>query len=50
MMTRCPWVGEQPIYIGYHDNEWGKPNSTAKSYLKKFVWKGSKRDFRGLRF
>ena len=23
MMTRCPWVGEQPIYIGYHDNEWG---------------------------
>ena len=25
MSTRCPWVGELPIYIDYHDKEWGKP-------------------------
>ncbi|MBK9306441.1 MAG: DNA-3-methyladenine glycosylase I [Nitrospira sp.] len=23
--TRCPWAGEQPHMIRYHDREWGKP-------------------------
>src|SRR5579864_5707295 len=23
--TRCAWVNDDPIYIHYHDNEWGKP-------------------------
>ncbi|MEK7564998.1 MAG: DNA-3-methyladenine glycosylase I [Patescibacteria group bacterium] len=23
--TRCPWVGENPLYIKYHDEEWGVP-------------------------
>lgn len=23
--TRCPWAGDTPIYIDYHDNEWGRP-------------------------
>ena len=22
---RCTWVGNTPIYIDYHDNEWGRP-------------------------
>lgn len=22
---RCAWVGELPIYIDYHDSEWGRP-------------------------
>lgn len=22
---RCSWAGDIPIYIDYHDNEWGKP-------------------------
>jgi len=22
---RCPWPGDIPIYIDYHDNEWGRP-------------------------
>ena len=22
---RCPWAGENPLYINYHDNEWGRP-------------------------
>jgi DNA-3-methyladenine glycosylase I len=22
---RCPWAGNIPIYIDYHDNEWGRP-------------------------
>lgn len=24
-LTRCFWVTDDPIYINYHDNEWGKP-------------------------
>ncbi|NCB30468.1 MAG: DNA-3-methyladenine glycosylase I [Clostridia bacterium] len=23
--TRCPWAGDIPIYIDYHDHEWGRP-------------------------
>ncbi len=23
--TRCAWVSDDPIYIDYHDKEWGKP-------------------------
>ena len=25
MKSRCPWAGNDPIYIDYHDNEWGVP-------------------------
>ena len=21
---RCPWAGDTPIYVDYHDNEWGR--------------------------
>jgi len=24
-MKRCPWVTDDPLYIAYHDNEWGVP-------------------------
>jgi DNA-3-methyladenine glycosylase I len=23
--TRCPWPGDDPLYIAYHDSEWGLP-------------------------
>ena len=23
--TRCAWVTHDPLYIDYHDNEWGVP-------------------------
>jgi DNA-3-methyladenine glycosylase I len=22
---RCPWCGDDPLYVKYHDEEWGKP-------------------------
>ena len=25
MKQRCAWVGSNPLYIDYHDQEWGKP-------------------------
>ncbi|MCH1627756.1 DNA-3-methyladenine glycosylase I [Ferdinandcohnia quinoae] len=24
-MNRCAWVNDDPLYIDYHDNEWGVP-------------------------
>jgi DNA-3-methyladenine glycosylase I len=24
-MTRCPWCGSDPLYVAYHDEEWGRP-------------------------
>jgi DNA-3-methyladenine glycosylase I len=24
-MPRCPWCGDDPLYVAYHDEEWGKP-------------------------
>lgn len=24
-MKRCEWVGNDPIYLNYHDTEWGVP-------------------------
>ncbi|CAG0988706.1 partial DNA-3-methyladenine glycosylase 1, partial [Rhodocyclaceae bacterium] len=23
--TRCGWCGEDPLYVAYHDSEWGVP-------------------------
>jgi DNA-3-methyladenine glycosylase I len=25
LMTRCPWCGDDPLYVRYHDEEWGTP-------------------------
>ncbi len=25
MTTRCSWCGVDPLYVAYHDEEWGKP-------------------------
>lgn len=25
MKTRCAWAGSDPLYIDYHDQEWGRP-------------------------
>jgi DNA-3-methyladenine glycosylase I len=25
MKTRCVWCGNDPLYVSYHDNEWGVP-------------------------
>ncbi len=24
-MPRCWWAGSEPLYVAYHDNEWGRP-------------------------
>ena len=50
MIVRCQWAEGSQIYRDYHDNEWGKHNTTVVSYLKKSVWKDSRQGCRGLPF
>ena len=28
---RCPWCGKDPLYVAYHDNEWGVPERDARA-------------------
>ena len=26
---RCDWCGDDPLYVAYHDTEWGVPSATT---------------------
>lgn len=30
MKQRCSWAGNDPLYIAYHDNEWGVPSHDTR--------------------
>ena len=34
MICRCEWCGSDPLYISYHDNEWGKPVKDDKTLFE----------------
>ena len=31
---RCPWCGDDPIYVAYHDHEWGRPQHDARALFE----------------
>ena len=35
--TRCPWPGEDPLYIRYHDEEWGVPCHCDRKHFEFLV-------------
>lgn len=37
---RCPWPGEDPLYVAYHDEEWGVPEFDARALYEKLVLDG----------
>ena len=37
---RCPWPGEDPLYVAYHDSEWGVPEHDARALYEKLVLDG----------
>ena len=39
-MTRCAWVGDSPIYIDYHDNEWGKTQFDSQKLFENICLEG----------
>lgn len=38
--TRCPWAGNLPIYIDYHDNEWGRPEHDDTKLFEMLILEG----------
>jgi len=38
--TRCRWPGEDPLYIAYHDAEWGVPEYDSQALYEKLVLDG----------
>jgi DNA-3-methyladenine glycosylase I len=41
MQTRCAWVGDDPLYIAYHDEEWGVPVHDDRALFEFLVLEGA---------
>jgi len=39
-VVRCPWPGEDPLYVAYHDTEWGVPEYDDRALYEKLVLDG----------
>lgn len=37
---RCPWPGTDPLYVAYHDTEWGVPEYDSRALYEKLVLDG----------
>jgi DNA-3-methyladenine glycosylase I len=37
---RCPWPGEDPLYVAYHDKEWGVPDYDDRALFEKLILDG----------
>lgn len=40
MMQRCGWVSDDPIYIAYHDTEWGVPHRETRVLFEMICLEG----------
>ncbi|MBU6297311.1 MAG: DNA-3-methyladenine glycosylase I [Alphaproteobacteria bacterium] len=39
-LVRCHWPGEDPLYVAYHDDEWGVPEFDDRALYEKLVLDG----------
>jgi DNA-3-methyladenine glycosylase I len=39
-IIRCPWPKEDPLYVSYHDNEWGVPEYDDRALFEKLILDG----------
>ena len=37
---RCPWPGQDPLYLAYHDTEWGVPEWDDRALFEKLLLDG----------
>ena len=40
MVERCGWCGTEPIYVAYHDTDWGVPERDPRALWEKLVLDG----------
>ena len=38
--TRCAWAGELPVYVAYHDHEWGRPEREDNKLFEMLILEG----------
>jgi len=38
---RCPWCGDDPLYVAYHDREWGVPCHDERSLFEFLILEGA---------
>ncbi len=36
-VSRCPWAGVDPLYVAYHDEEWGVPEWDDRAMFEKLA-------------
>ena len=41
MKTRCGWVTDDPLYIAYHDTEWGVPEHDDRKLFELLILEGA---------
>lgn len=41
MTERCAWAGNDPLYVHYHDNEWGVPVADARTLFEFLMLEGA---------
>ncbi|HXH01848.1 MAG TPA: DNA-3-methyladenine glycosylase I [Candidatus Competibacteraceae bacterium] len=41
MPTRCAWVGDDPLYLDYHDREWGVPVHDDRTLFEFLILEGA---------
>jgi DNA-3-methyladenine glycosylase I len=39
-LKRCPWPGVDPLYLAYHDDEWGRPERDGRALFEKLTLDG----------
>ncbi|MGO9740096.1 MAG: DNA-3-methyladenine glycosylase I [Roseiarcus sp.] len=39
-LARCPWPGVEPLYVAYHDQEWGIPEWDDRALYEKLILDG----------
>jgi len=40
-VTRCPWAGTDPLYVRYHDREWGVPVHNDRRLFEMLILEGA---------
>ncbi|HET9371117.1 MAG TPA: DNA-3-methyladenine glycosylase I [Vicinamibacterales bacterium] len=40
-MPRCPWAGTDPLYVKYHDEEWGVPLHDDRRLFEMLILEGA---------
>ena len=40
MDSGCEWSGDDPLYVAYHDDEWGVPEFDSRALWEKLILDG----------